>query len=165
MLTRRHAHGDSLVEALVALLLLSLGLLALAGAQTQALGTTVEARQRAVAMALAAELAERMLDHPAGLRQGWYQLAPVATAASGNTDLRCRPGDCPLEARAADDLTQWRLEVGRRLPAAEVAIVVDAASLRHTLWIGWSARLDAPTVECLPALPTRARCVRLQVLP
>jgi type IV pilus assembly protein PilV len=165
MLTRRHARGDSLVEALVALVLLSLGLLALAGAQTQALGTALEARQRAVAMSLAAELAERMLDHPAALRQGGYQLAPVATLPSGDAGLRCRPGDCPPDARVADDLTQWRIEVGRRLPAAEVAVVIDPVSMHHTLWIGWSNRLDASASECLPALPTRARCVRLQVLP
>lgn len=62
--TRRHAHGFSLLEILVALLVLSIGLLGLAGMQMVGLRSTNSASFRGQAVAVATDLAERMRINP-----------------------------------------------------------------------------------------------------
>lgn len=85
--TRRHGvAGMSLIEVLVAVLLISFGLLGLVSLQTRSVQMSVSAEDRQRAALLASELASEMwslnnVNLPANITTGW--IARVATPAAG----------------------------------------------------------------------------------
>jgi type IV pilus assembly protein PilV len=82
----RHQKGVSLLEVLIAVLVLSVGLLGIAGLQTANLRNTQSAHQRTVAVLLAASMAERIRANPTAALTGVFVLAKSckALAAGGN---------------------------------------------------------------------------------
>lgn len=72
-------HGASLIEALVALLIFTIGLLGLAAMQLNALQSTADSGQRSQASWLMNDLAERMRSNPGGTMDE-YRAAPNCAA-------------------------------------------------------------------------------------
>ncbi|NND67941.1 MAG: type IV pilus modification protein PilV [Halioglobus sp.] len=96
--------GISLVEVTVAILVLSIGVLGLAGMQVTAKRTSHEAVQRSVATGLASEILERMRANPGGLDN-------YATAGVGQA-VRALPAAPALDCTAActaEELVLWDL--------------------------------------------------------
>ncbi|MDR6537621.1 type IV pilus assembly protein PilV [Variovorax soli] len=133
---RRRASGFSLIEVLVALLVLSFGLLGMVGLQATALQNNREARLQSVAVNLARELAEMM--------RGNKDVAMLATAnpyvgdfsAIGETPASpASPSSClstglscaNATAVANAELTDWLARVSASLPGARVKICPDSA--------------------------------------
>ncbi|EGF33952.1 Type IV fimbrial biogenesis protein PilV [Oxalobacteraceae bacterium IMCC9480] len=74
--------GFTLVEVMIAIVVLAFGLLALAGLQLQMLRFSQSASLRTIATAEAASLADHVLSNRAGLDAGYYDLsAPPTTTA------------------------------------------------------------------------------------
>jgi len=112
--------GFTLVEALIALVILSIGLLGVAKLVTSA----VHADDSAYMRGQATELANEMLDtvranRPAAL-DGGYALAPAAAD--------CITGPCAPDVLAEDDLYSWQSRLGQALPSGTgtVTITTDA---------------------------------------
>jgi len=123
------ARGFTLLEVLVAVLVFSLGVLALVGLQATAVRMSTDARDRATATFLADQLLGRML------------ISDPATAASfahlPNGNAACNPGGA---ASANPVVTGWLAEVAAQLPnapAAQQQIVVDAATGLVTVRLCW----------------------------
>ena len=98
--------GAGMVEVLVALLVLSVGFLGIAGLQVAAKRSNHEAMQRTSALVLVRDLSERMRANPVGL--GGYLNSglgggSLAEPAAGCSRARpCSPGEM-----AARDLHEW----------------------------------------------------------
>ena len=127
---RTAARGFSLVEVMVALIVLSVGLLGIARMQTLALSSTSVASQRSMAAIEAESLAGAMHAN----RGYWSNSdpsaatilvsgsavtisagAPILNAALGAaTD--CSTVNCTPEKMAAYDLTRWGTDLNRMLP-------------------------------------------------
>lgn len=142
---RRTDRGFGLVETLVALTLLALGLLGGMALLIAGLRSGREALQREAAVALAADLGERLRANRAAAVH--YRLdADSELAAPDGVCVAAAP--CTPEARARLDLEQWLQQLQRQLPGAEAVISVpdDADSPQLvTVELRWSSRNDAAT--------------------
>ena len=139
---RRHA-GFSLVEVLVAMVVMAVGLLGIAALYVEGLRAGRTSLYRTTAVTLAADMADRIR---ANARAG------VAYAGTGpGADRACVAGgvDCDPAAMAEDDWFRWRADLADRLPeGAEAEItVVDAPPLRnYAIEIRWpEPGQDAPS--------------------
>lgn len=140
---------------MIALLVLSFGLLGMAALQTAALRSGQMAGMRTQAVQTAMDMIERMRANPAGVAAGRYDVK--------RTHLP-RPRAAPDPAR--DDLAAWRAALAR-LPDGRGEIrrcsreCPAAATYSVTVW--WNAARD-PAVRgwrCPPRSAADRRCVRL----
>lgn len=127
--------GMSLIEALVALLILSIGLLGVAGLQMQALRSNHGAHLRSQATVLAHDIADRMRAN---------RTAALADPSAYNVDFI----DVPTGTTLADlDVVAWKQSLADILPSGDGAIVVDVDEDRNvaTITVQWTDRLGADT--------------------
>lgn len=110
MSSRRHAmRGITLIEVLIAVVVLSLGLLGVAAMQGSAVRNTFVADQYAVASMHSQSLAERMRSNRTCLMEGHYALAADGDAPTASAD--CAKVDCNPQELAAWDLGRWKQAV------------------------------------------------------
>lgn len=153
-MNRPHIHkhrGFTLLEVLIALLVLSIGLLGLAALQTSGLRSNQMATMRTLATQIAYDMTDRMRANPTGMNNSEYVIttaqAPAATTATGT---------------ALDDLTEWRAQVAR-LPGGLSSITRSAGPpVTHEITVYWDEeRKGAVLGSCPPADNTELRCLRL----
>lgn len=110
--------GVTMVEALVALVVLSIGLLGIAGLFVESLRSSRTALMRTHAVNLAGDIADRILAN--GNARESYATATYAGAPAMHA---CAPtaalggGNCSVDELAEDDLARWQEAVGFALPA------------------------------------------------
>jgi type IV pilus assembly protein PilV len=121
----RRARGFTLVEALVAVLVLSIGLLGIASLQLSSLRWNHGASMRSQATLLAYDIVDRMRANRVAANAGAYNIA-VGTAAAGGTV-------------AGDDLLRWKTDLGATLPSGDgsVSSVGAGALTTFTITIRW----------------------------
>jgi type IV pilus assembly protein PilV len=99
-LHHRQQHGVTLIEVLVTIVILAFGLLGLAGLQSKLDLGMIESYQRAQAIVLLTNLAERVTANRANAAN-YVSADPLGTGDS-------QPGDCStVAAGAARDLCEW----------------------------------------------------------
>ena len=165
--------GSSLLEVLVAILILSFGMLALSGMLAFSVQMPKLAAYRATATALAAAHVERMRANPTGYRNGSYSMVmtypegSVLDAPSANTTL-CLYPNCTADTIADRDRYETRYAIQKQLhPNAGMRVRCTGAApnclnLDGDLWIMWQepstfASLDAGAADECPdsgATPT-----------
>ncbi len=130
--------GMSLVESLVALLVLALGIMGLAGVQARMVAETRTTNSRAVAVSLIDDITNRMLLNRDHAIAGGYNLAfaTVAPAASN-----CTAGTCTNIQIANTDLAAWRASVEALLgPGGQSAVFQAFPDTRQVgVMIAWPA--------------------------
>lgn len=122
--------GATLIEALVAILVMSLGLLGLAGMQLSALAFQKSSWATHRIVELQGDIAERMRANPAGASNTNYiYTANYATAAAATLPSNgCRPAPpavapaCTSVQIASDDLAAWLAKAQAALPGGAVRI-------------------------------------------
>jgi type IV pilus assembly protein PilV len=119
---RHSVRGFTLLEVLVAMVVLSIGLLGLAGLMASSLKNSHSAYQRTQATWLAYDALDRMRAN----RQ-------VALAGGYNVALGATPGGSGM---AATDLSQWNAALSNTLPAGQGSIAV-AAGGAVTVIVQW----------------------------
>ena len=157
--------GFSMIEALVALLVLSLGLLALAGFQVRVLVDSVGASNQNVAVQLAGDMADRIRANPAAGNRyvtGW------SAAASSKPVPSCERADaaCTAAELAAHDLWSWKRAIAAALPGGVADVRVNAAAgAMLFLHIAWDepAVLDPITPDPSWQCPTGKACLEVAV--
>jgi type IV pilus assembly protein PilV len=125
--------GFSLVEALVALVVLSVGMIGIAALHGQSLGAARTAQYRSVAILLAADMADRIrLNRTA---QAAYMGAPLNNNCNAGGGATCAPA-----ALAAYDLWAWNQEVTQRLPGGVSQVIFNGGTNppTYTINLSWS---------------------------
>jgi type IV pilus assembly protein PilV len=159
---RRRAAGTSLVEILVAFVVLSIGVLAVAGLQLTARRGNAEAAARTLAARLASDLADRMRANPAALEayRGQFGSGGPPTGDAGSSPPDCARAACTAADLARHDLQHWEaLLLGTRETVAGHAAgglvsptaCVTGGGGTFTITLAWRAALelpDDPSVEC-----------------
>jgi type IV pilus assembly protein PilV len=153
--------GVGMIEVLVALLIISIGLLGYAGLQLRALGSTEDAHYRSQAIAIAQDLSERIAVNPEAiddylLAANWGPLAPDGGKPNGWD--ACVDGPCTAQAMAQSDMLQLRWQAGQLLPVGEVAAADCGAAGSICITVSW---LDTTPATCVPPAD---QCVRLEVV-
>lgn len=95
-------HGFTLIEVLVAMLVLAIGLLGLAGLQSRMINSQFEAYQRAQALTLAEDMANRIRSNPAAARSTSYVSSTVYGTGNATGD-----GGCTSTEVVEKDLCAW----------------------------------------------------------
>ncbi len=114
---RRRQRGFSLLEVLVALLVLSIGLLGLAALQTMGLKFNTQSYQRTQAVLNAYDIIDRIRANPAGMAAGSYDDIDISATAPTLPTCPCTP------AQMADyDIAQWKASLVQLLSEGRGAV-------------------------------------------
>ena len=123
---RRGDAGFTLIEVLIAVLLLSIGLLGLAGLQMASLKNNGSAMNRSQATWIAYDVLDRMRANRTAALNGDYDIALAATAPSGTS-------------RADIDLKAWKKELSS-LPGGDGAVTTSSNTV--TVLVRWNDSSD-----------------------
>ncbi|BAZ93317.1 TfP pilus assembly protein PilV [Thiohalobacter thiocyanaticus] len=110
--THRMARGFTLLEVLIAVLVLSIGLLGLAALQATGMKNNHSAHIQSQATILAYDILDRMRANRDAAQNNDYDLALNASAPSGSTI-------------AETDLAQWRAQLAAYLPSGTGSVNVN----------------------------------------
>lgn len=166
--------GFTLVEVLIAVLVLALGLFGGMGMQLQALRTRYESAQMSKAVQLGAEMAERIRANAAQADAylGFeYEASGVALGDSSGAgpDMSCRSVACSPAELAAAELESLKRDVARQFPTGRVRICRDTkmwaggrlrwacsggAGAPVVIKIGWRGKNPDGTLRTFGALET-----------
>ena len=133
--------GFTLLEVLVAMVVLSIGLLGLSGLQTSGLRSNHSAFLRSQATIITNDILDRMRANRARAVAGSYNLAYGAPPTGSIT---CTTS-CSATQVAQMDLFEWRDDLAR-LPAGEGAITVSSAGIAEVK-VCWNDSRES-TVSC-----------------
>jgi type IV pilus assembly protein PilV len=133
MAYKRKESGFSMVEVLVALVVLAIGLLGIAALYLNSLQSGRTAIYRTQAITLAADLADRIrMNRSAQASYGSLFADAEAVVGSCSTTGGCSDADL-----ASTDLANWKAEVADQLPGGQgqVAVVMPAAAGEPTTYV------------------------------
>ena len=139
----RRQRGISLIESLVAIVVMALGILGILGVQMRTLTDTSTTVRRAQAIRLIEDLSERMRVSPNALLsikdyESGYDEKGSAMTASDCANTACTPAQ-----QAKYDLKQWKTTVEQTLPGGQASIflapgeTVDANRRQLGVMIAW----------------------------
>ncbi len=115
--------GISLIESLVAIVVMALGIMGILGVQMRTLSDTSTSVRRAQAVRLIEDLGERMKTNPSALANlNTYVSNFAATPSVGSCASGCSP-----TLLAAYDLAVWKRTVRENLPLGKASIFVPPA--------------------------------------
>ena len=158
--------GFTLLEVLIALLVLSIGLLGLAALQTVGMRSSQMATQRTLATQYTIDIMDRMRANPGGLTAGNRYYVIDAHDPTPVIAADCDATACTTEQLAGFDLAQWRAGVNK-LPGGKSRISRDAANGTgvHTISVHWNATRDPAVtgLTCPSASATDLRCIQLRM--
>jgi len=118
----KHAQGVSLIEVLVSILILSLGLLGVAGLQTTSLRSNQTAYFRSQATAAASDIIDRMRSNLQGVANGKYD-AVDSTILPSNPN--CIDNGCNADQLADHDIIDWTNNALALLPSGAGTVTLD----------------------------------------
>ena len=160
---RRLGHGFSLIEVLVALVVFSIGALAIAGLQVRALKAQQLVESRGAAASLLSDLGDRLRANPSAALSTNYvyngsTYAAQRTTMNGSSrpsvSKNCSTGTCTAAELADSDLVEWRLALDRRLPAGAGLVQGDSVQ-GYLVSVAW---LDKDWLTALGALQQSPVC-------
>ena len=170
----RFRTGFSLIEVLIAVTVLSTGLLGMLALQLNVMRATQEAHLETVALHLASDMAEQIRTVAASpdARHQWEQFDfDAATAAPAAPAVACfgSKAACTPAQLAAFEIAQWKNRIKQQLPAGRVRACRDAtpwqSAVQSASWscnrqpdaavwikVGWRSESVASTAESAPKL-------------
>jgi type IV pilus assembly protein PilV len=146
MIIEKRSQGFSLVEVLIALIVMSVGMLGIAGLYVQSMQAGRTSMLRHHAVTLAGDIADRIRANPT---------AGAAYVASTGADNNCvaQGTDCSVAEMAAQDILLWQAQAAEFLPAMgdgsqQVVVNYDAVAVPpiYTITVRW----DEPTPDNIP---------------
>lgn len=125
--------GFTLLEVMVAMVVLSIGLLGLAGLMASSMRNNQGAYHRTQATWLAYDALDRVRANRDGALAGAY-----AGAAALGAPVACAPLTAPAGANvAAQDINGWKNALNCALPAGDGSIVINAGTGQVTVTVQW----------------------------
>ena len=134
----KNQSGFSLLEILVAIIVLSLGLLGFAGLQAATLRNNQIAYYRAIAIQQTYDMADRIRANQAGVKAGAYNNLDTSIPA----DPDCVANVCSPANMAVADHSQWNSNNARMLPAGS-GTVVSGPNGSFDVTVAWNENTEA----------------------
>lgn len=141
--------GFSLVEVMIALLVLSIGLLGLAALQTTGLRFTQQSYQRTQAVILSYDMFDRIRANQEGKLLGEYDTVAAGSIPSVALN-KCTAGTCTSSEMADWDIANWNTTIAQLLSQGTGEIATDAATAIRTITIRWMEN-DIPMAQVTEA--------------
>lgn len=179
MRQRLNQRGVTLIEVLIAMVLMAFGLIGIAALQTTAISSNVVSAQYTQASLLAQNMAERMRGNRTGVINNDYLRA---AGTVGNPPANCASASCTPAQQAQWDLAVWYASAApgvslsnvpagpsANLPGAMVSVscattcTPDSARIITVYWDGDNT--GAMGTGCNPSVSTDLRCFRVPFIP
>ena len=129
----RTQRGITLIESLVAILVMALGILGILGVQMRTLTDTQAGVRRAQAIRLIEDLGERLQNNPDALGN----LSAYTASPSSSDD--CASSACAPDKLATYDIKQWRASVTNAMPGSQAIVFIPQGGPRQLgVLIGWN---------------------------
>lgn len=136
--TSRPVSGFALIEVLIAVVVLSVGILGILALQLNALAYSYSAYMTSVASVQAMDLEERMRANTAAL-DTYVDIDPAAIDTTVPLDT-CQSGGCGAEALAEYDMHRWVVNTRRLFPATlDITLETSGAGV-YELALSWAER-------------------------
>lgn len=140
---RRPVQGVSLIEVLVAILVVSLGVLAMSGMLATATRFGKTSEFRAVATMLASDMADRMRANKIGVSAGDYELLNAYDPPDSeppNAPACVVAKACTAAELAAKDIADWDKALFYALPGGQGYVAADGTQnppVAADIWVAW----------------------------
>jgi type IV pilus assembly protein PilV len=191
---RRTQRGATLIEVLVAILVLSIAMLGIAGLTSASMRYSQGSWARATIASALGDLADRVRSNPAATATAYIQTTDNYSTQQGSTYALSYSTDCSSSTcagasdLAAYQLEQWRLSVKRNLPPSAIWVSGSRATGYEAtiMWFDKSfLKADGTTLDasatcatsttnamaqraCCPAgaaAPDGVRCTNMTIVP
>ena len=129
------AAGFTLIEVLIALIIMSVGMLGIAGLYVHSMQAGRTSMFRHHAVTLAGDVADRIRANP--------RAGAVYALAGANNNCIAAGIDCTAAEMAANDIFLWEAQADLTLPNGDVAVVFDNGVAPPTYQITVPGDLDA----------------------
>lgn len=139
--------GFTLLEVLIAIVIVSIGLLGVAAMQASTLKNAGSSKYRSAAITMTSDMADRLRANLEGVMGGNYAVGTgynrprtsLADAAYSTPDPACRSSGCLPGAMVLDDLAAWQTRLAAVLPRGTGVVCIDSGS-------GAPASFDGATI-------------------
>jgi type IV pilus assembly protein PilV len=129
--------GFTLIEVLIAMLVLAVGLLGLAGLQATSLKNNQSAYNRSQATQLAYDMADRIRANPSEANKLGTSAYAATTTAATQSSCNSSPG-CTPALMAQNDRAQWNANIISSLGSLGTgSVTVNAATRIFSITINW----------------------------
>lgn len=157
--------GFSLMEVLIALVVLAVGILGVASLQGNSLRSTYGAHLRTQANTLAQDMIERLrANRDYALANGDNYRIAVSDSASGSVK-DCSTQTCSAAELAAFDKQQWLTNI-ETLPKGKARVNIDPANRAATIVVMWdNDRSGATGTDCSGDHQVDLTCMTLRASP
>jgi type IV pilus assembly protein PilV len=169
-MSMKNNQGFSLLEVLVALVILSIGLIGVAAVQVNTMKFGQVSQQRSNASQQVMAISERMRSNLAGVRAGNYTFVGTFAALPSMVPsvINCT-GGCTAMQISRMDLNLWLGELARALPSGRAIINSTNAPQSWQITVMWEEkdlaaglRSQCPAVAAAPA---EVQCMTANFLP
>lgn len=140
-----HQGGVSLLEVLIALLVMAVGVLGFAGLQMTSLNQSTAANHRVAAVLIAQDAIERMelnsVERDTYLNATW-----TAGTLAGSPSSTCISGSCDSAGLANWDIAQLTWQAANQLPAGQIAATECGFNNMTCVAVSWDGQDPATCV-------------------
>lgn len=139
-LSLRRQHGVSLIEVLVAILVIALGILTMLAMQINSTKLTKTSEMRAMGALLVSDLADRMRANRTGFEAGNYAFTETTDTPTLEKECTGDTANCTPAEMAAQDRFDWLTNIRDSLPTgtAHISGVDNTAGKNGVdVWIMW----------------------------
>ena len=133
--------GISMVEVLVAVVILSFGLLGLAGLQADGLRSNNDAYMKSQATLLAYDMLDRMRANFQGVENGFYD----DLFSTPPDDPACIDSGCSIQQMSQHDAYEWSGKVAELLPGGQGRVIGSGSGSIFTITVMWDERRTGAT--------------------
>ena len=132
----RPCAGFTLLEVLIALIIVSIGLLGVAAMQASTLKNAGSSKYRSAAISLSSDMSDRMRANLEGVMEGNLAAntgynrprTAVADAVYNTPNPACRSTGCLPAEMALDDLATWQERLATSLPRGTGVVCIDSGT-------------------------------------
>lgn len=136
--------GFTLLEVLIAIVIVSIGLLGVAAMQASTLKNAGSSKHRSAAITLTSDMADRLRANLEGVMNGNFATGTgynrprtaLNDAAYVSADPACRSSGCLPAAMVLDDLATWQERLAASLPRGTGVVCIDSGSLGQATFNG-----------------------------
>jgi len=151
--------GFTMIEVLVTLIILSIGLLGLAGLQASSMSNNHNAYLKSQSTLLANDMADRLRANIVGVRAGNYNNA----SGMPGIEETCLDAGCAPDVMAAHDTHEWNTTLAQQLPAGQGTVTSDDAAT-FVITVRWDGNRNRATgTDCDPADADDLKCTILNI--
>ncbi len=131
MTLKRQQHGFNLVEVLIALIIMSIGMLGIAGLYVNSLQAGRTSMFRHHAITLAGDIADRIRANPSA--------GSAYTLAGSDKSCVSATADCSADDMAANDVFLWSEQASESLPKGRVGVTRNDTPFppEYTITVTW----------------------------